>query len=724
MAVFPIAEVKPYVEAPPAAPADEWPSHQGSSIIIDNGATTLRAGWSTDKSPRYVLDNVTAKYRDRKTNRAVMLAGGEAYFDHTSRGVIRTPFEGDVVINLEQMENMLDYVFYKLGIPTESVQHPIVMSETLANPRYSRSLMSELLFEGYGVPSVAYGIDSLFSYYANSPSPKDGLVISSSTASSHVIPVLGGKGILSAAKKLSWGGSQSGEYMLKLMQLKYPTFPGRLTSYQSSMIYQEHCYHANDYSADIRALSDSRKLAAADRTIQFPFIPVVTEEKSEEELARIAEKKREAGKRLQDQAARQRLEKLVRQEEELATFSELKASKGTGKKVDYEKRLKAAGFSSTEDLEEYLKKIEKSLQRARNKELGVDENEGKEPPTFPLVNVPDHTLNEEDLKEKRRQRLMKAGYDARIRAKAERDLEKAREAEAKRLDEEARRTDPEGWLRSVRSKHEDIIEKIKERKKRKEQLSDRKSLAAQNRMKSIANLANEGKSGKKRKRGEKDDEFGKNDADWMVYREIGNADDSEDEEEEVTVLKKVEDQLLEYDPTFTIDHTAERRELRRHQLLNAFVRGLSPDDPLDAYDPQSQEHNSQLHLNVERIRVPEVLWQPHMAGTDQAGLGEIIEHVLRQFSQAYRDRLTNNVFVTGGNTLVPNFDVRLRNTIRPILPVSSPLNIVRPYDIHLDSWRGMAKWSSTDDCGRALVTKAEYDEYGGEWLKAHGLGNG
>lgn len=32
---------------------------------------------------------------------------------------------------------------------------------------------------------------------------------------------------------------------------------------------------------------------------------------------------------------------------------------------------------STEDLDEYLKKIERSLQKARNKELGVDENEGK-----------------------------------------------------------------------------------------------------------------------------------------------------------------------------------------------------------------------------------------------------------------------------------------------------------------------------------------------------------
>lgn len=34
---------------------------------------------------------------------------------------------------------MLDYVFYKLGIPTETVQHPIVMTESLCNPHYSRS---------------------------------------------------------------------------------------------------------------------------------------------------------------------------------------------------------------------------------------------------------------------------------------------------------------------------------------------------------------------------------------------------------------------------------------------------------------------------------------------------------------------------------------------------------------------------------------------------------
>lgn len=33
----------------------------------------------------------------------------------------------------------------------------------------------------------------------------------------------------------------------------------------------------------------------------------------------------------------------------------------------------------------------------------------------------------------------------------------------------------------------------------------------------------------------------------------------------------------------------------------------------------------------------------------------------------------------------------------------------------------MVKWSNTDDFKRALVTRAEYDEYGSEWLKEHGF---
>ena len=84
--------------------------------------------------------------------------------------------------------------------------------------------MSELLFETYSAPSISYGVDALFSYRQNvSGNNSSGLVISSGNHATHVIPVIEGRGILSQAKRLQWGGTQAVEYMLKLLQLKYPS---------------------------------------------------------------------------------------------------------------------------------------------------------------------------------------------------------------------------------------------------------------------------------------------------------------------------------------------------------------------------------------------------------------------------------------------------------------------------------------------------------------------
>lgn len=71
-----------------------------------------------------------------------------------------------------------------------------------------------------------------------------------------------------------------------------------------------------------------------------------------------------------------------------------------------------------------------------------------------MVNVPDHTLDEEGIKEKRRQRLMKAGYDARNRAKVEKEEERRAAEEQHRRDEEERRNDPRAWAAKIRQEYE------------------------------------------------------------------------------------------------------------------------------------------------------------------------------------------------------------------------------------------------------------------------------
>jgi actin-related protein 5 len=136
--------------------------------------------------------------------------------------------------------------------------------------------MSELLFETYSAPAVSYGIDALFSYRQNASNNKSsGLVVSSGNHATHVIPVIEGRGILSQAKRLQWGGTQAVEFMLRLLQLKYSTFPSKLTLLQAQTLVWDHCYVSQDYAAELSCMLDRTHLKDADRTIQFPYTEFV-----------------------------------------------------------------------------------------------------------------------------------------------------------------------------------------------------------------------------------------------------------------------------------------------------------------------------------------------------------------------------------------------------------------------------------------------------------------
>ncbi|KAJ5467935.1 hypothetical protein N7475_005687 [Penicillium sp. IBT 31633x] len=693
-----------------------------SAIVIDNGAHLVKAGWSFDKNPRFSIPPVMSRYRDRKLNRQCQFIGYDAYVDATTRGQLRNGFDpgSSVVGNWDVMEGVLDYLFIKLGVDGANggVGRPILMTEPIANMAYSRKMMNEILFECYSAPSVAYGIDSLFSYRYNGGT--DGLIVDSSHTSTHVIPVMNSKPMLANTSRLNWGGLQTAEYLMKLMKLKYPTFPTRLTDAQMEEMVHKHCYISQDYERELSGFLDWTGLEDRDRVIQYPFTEHIVQEKTEEELARIAERKKESGRRLQEQAARMRLEKLVKKEHELEYWKDLQQTLANETKKEVRRILEAEDLKDEAALEKMIRELEKSIKRSRNKDLGIEETEEQpEEMSFPMLDIPDDQLDEAGLKEKRHQRLMKSNVDARQRAKEEKEREKARIEEEERLDRETRENDFENWIAKRRNNRQNILQRIKDRDRFTADLGNRKSLASQMRMKTLANLASDGP--KKRRRGGDDDDFGANDDDWGVYRTVAVGEGSDDEEEEDLngMLDAAEKELLEYDPEFGEHHTFAAQSDWTKSLVHAFLRGPWP------FDPESQREAHQLHLNVERIRVPEVVFQPSIAGVDQAGLIEIAADIINQryTSPADQSRLLKDVFLTGGNTLFTGFDERFRKEIRGFLPMEATLNVRKASDPVFDAWKGAAQWASGDDLSRSSVTRQEYLEKGSEYIKEHELGN-
>ncbi|KAF4126814.1 actin-related protein 5, partial [Geosmithia morbida] len=723
--IFPVKETRfeQYIEPQPEGRRKALDQGGDAAIVIDNGSSAVRAGWSFDSSPRFTLPPIMAKYRDRKLGKTFSFAGSDCYADTTARGHIRNAFEAGtgIVSNWDVMEHVLDYTFLKLGMNDAegAIDVPIVMTEAVANLPYSRKSMTEIIFECYGAPSVAYGIDSLFSYRYNKGST--GLVVSSSYSATHVIPVYDSKAMLGQATRLNWGGYHMAEYLLKLIRLKYPAFSGKINVSQAEHMIKDHFYVSQDFDTEVASYLDWTGLEDRDVVMQYPFTEEVVVQKSQEELERIAERKKESGRRLQEQAAKMRLERLMKKENDLEYYRRLQARLEGETKKETRRQLDSHEIRDEAELDKMIRELERNVKKARTKDLGGDPEENDEaPPDFSLLEVADEELDEAQIKQKRQQRLLKSNHEARARAKAEKEAEKARVAEEERLDRERRENDLAAWLEDRHQERADVMARIRERDRLKQDLGNRKSLASQMRMKEIANLASDAPA-KKRRRGGDDDDFGANDDDWGVYRQIAvgeNSDDEHEEEDLQATLRALERDLLRYDPHFDYEQTLDAQSDWSRSLLHAFARGPRP------FDPSSQAELSQVHLNVERIRVPEVLFRPSIAGVDQAGLVEIAGNILNQrlaaavgSADAVHDTFVRDVFLTGGATLFRGLDDRIRSELRALLPTHAPLAVRKAGDPLNDAWRGAAQWVGSDAWKAATISRQEYQEKGAEYIK-------
>lgn len=707
-------------------------------IAIDFGSSKLRAGLIDHAKPSHIFPNRLTRFRDRKLMKTMTFIGNDVNLDQAVRAQSKSPFDGPMVTNWDYVEDILEYTFHHLGATANyGISNPILVTERLATIQTQRSSWYQVLFETFNVPGVTFGVDDLFAFYQNTTGKNTGLVIGCGNEDTNVIPIVEGRGILTEAKRINWGGSQAADYMTNLMTLKYPYFPTKLSNFQYRTMYEDYCYVSPDYDEELKSFLNVGTLESKDIVVEAPFVEVLQPQKTEEELRLQAEKRKESGKRLQEQAKQKRMERLIQKEEELEYYNQVKEQLQDQPKKKVLQILQNSGFDDERDFKKYLYNLERSLkksQAANEDGAEVEEEQDVNEHKFDLVEVPDENLTEDQIKEKRKQRFLKASLDARKKAKEEKERAAQEEEERKIKEQQWRETDLEGWIKEKRRRLGDLIAKRKDNIKMRDEMKDRKSQMSQNRMKNLATLAEDiGRGSTKRTRqqatidNDPNDTFGANDDDWTVYNDVTQFPEALEEliEEGYKEVVDLEGQLLEHDPNFTEEDTMDAQYDWRNSTLHLFLRGPRPHDSENAHE----QH--QMHMNIERIRVPEVFFQPTIGGEDQAGIPELCERALlgkfgaspRQMSSTTLE-MAQNVWITGGNAKIPGLRERIVKEFTGFLPVNTPFNIKMSNDPSLDAWKGMAKYAQNEsDFKKSFVSKKEYEEYGPDYIKEHKLGN-
>ncbi|XP_071710469.1 actin-related protein 5-like [Rutidosis leptorrhynchoides] len=694
-------------------------------IVIDNGASYFRIGWAGESEPRIIFRNIVQRPRHKITGETITIVGDHdpallRYFDCTRSGP-RSAFDNDVVFQFEIMEYILDFAFDRLGADESPINHPILITECPCNPVHSRSKMAELLFETYGVPSIAFGVAAAFSYTYNQKlgiCDRDGLAICSGFTTSHVIPFINGEPVYEVCCRTNVGGYHVTDYLKQLLSLKYPHHMLRLTWEKVEDLKMEHCYIAPDYASEVRLFQKGTKEAEEKtRCWQLPWTPAPVEEPpSEEEIARKAALKERQGQRLREMAEAKKTSKINELENELKGLEflihQLKNVNGN----DIPSFLAETGYVSKQEIESAIVKVTQSLRKAKG-----EQDEIEEKPDIPntekytLTDVPDNMLAPEQVKEKKRQVFLKMTSEGRQKAKQKR-LEEELERERRNKEDEQRRLEnPELYMEQLRVKYRDLCEKVDQRKRLKTNgnngsennngtggvgRGERLNAAQKERMRLLTTAAFD--------RGKGEDTFGIKDEDWQLYKKMSKDNDDEDEgpNEDEAELARVAIKLREIDPTFIPKSEA----------------GPSGTEP-PRLRPLTNE-DFQILIGVERFRCPEILFHPNLVGIEQAGLDEMAGISLRRLrakSQSLEEskNLTNSVLITGGSCLYPGMSERLEAGIRMIRPCGTPIKILRASDCVLDAWRGAASFASTKHFPQQVFNRTDYYEKGENWLRGY-----
>ncbi|KAG9145312.1 hypothetical protein Leryth_008255 [Lithospermum erythrorhizon] len=697
-------------------------------IVIDNGASYFRIGWAGETDPRVIFRNIVLRPRHKGTGETVTVVGDHnttllKYFD-MSRAGPRSAFEDDVVCQFEIMEYVLDFGFDRLGADQSEIDHPVLITECACNPLQSRSKMAELLFESYGVPSVAFGVDAAFSYKYNQRlgiCDNNGLAVCSGFNTSRVIPFIGGEPVYEACCRTNVGGYHITDYMKELLSLKFPQHVSKLTWEKVEDLKMEHSYIAPDYASEVQIFKQGGKEAEEKtRCWQLPWTPLpVDEPPSEEEISRKAALKERQTQRMRELADAKRVSKINELENGIKGLEFLLQQLRNFEEKDIPAFLKETGYTSRQEVESSLIKNTQSLRKLKGEQIEVEEKpDSLLAERFSLINVPDETLTPEQIKEKRKQSSLKSAAEGRQRAKQKRVEEELERERKIKLEEQRRLENPQRYLEEMHAKYKEIMEKVEQRKRLKTNgtqtngnnnngtgaigRGERLNAAQRERMRLLTTAAFD--------RGKGEDTFGIKDEDWHLYKLMSKDNDDEDDykpDEDEAELARISSRLREIDPLF----------LAMSSEPGSSVAEAPRSRPLT-------EEDFQITFGVERFRCPEILFNPNFIGIDQAGLDEMVGVAIRRLPSKGREleeSITNSILLTGGSCLLPGMSQRLEAGIRMIRPCGTPIQIFRASDPILDAWRGAAAYATAMQFPYQTFSRMDYYEKGEDALRRYQL---
>lgn len=172
-------------------------------LVLDNGADSIKAGWSTQDVPTTVPNAIARNKSSRKVHTGSQIDACE----NKAGLMFKRPFDKGYLVDLELQRDIWGTIFDQKNLNVTPAESSIVVTEPQFNFSPLKEALDELIFEEYGFDSMyrcpASDLCAFKSCQGGSPGC---VVVDSGFSFTHAIPYVQGKRIQGGIRRLNLGG--------------------------------------------------------------------------------------------------------------------------------------------------------------------------------------------------------------------------------------------------------------------------------------------------------------------------------------------------------------------------------------------------------------------------------------------------------------------------------------------------------------------------------------
>jgi actin beta/gamma 1 len=225
-----------------------------STVVIDNGAYTMRAGLGGDSEPSCIIPSVVG--RPKSSGSRDVFVGSDVLSQSIPLS-LKCPIENRIITNFDDIEKVWGHIFAN-AIHLNPEEHPILMTESPENTKPAREKALQIMMETYKVPAFYSTYPEVLSLY--SAGMTTGTVIDAGETVIHILPVYECFAMTHVQSRLDIGGRHINTYLKKLLVQSGIELQASNEREILRDIKEKFCYVAVDIDAELQKVEHANEI--------------------------------------------------------------------------------------------------------------------------------------------------------------------------------------------------------------------------------------------------------------------------------------------------------------------------------------------------------------------------------------------------------------------------------------------------------------------------------